>query len=265
VVSLDTLEHVPPSARPAFLSEARRVSTGAVVLSAPFDTPGVALAERALLEFITARLSPDFPTAVWLQEHVSWGLPKLPNTLAGLGGGEWVSDALPSGYLPRWLGSMVVDHELLATGLPALNGLHAYYNSQVSPADARTPSYRHIVAASCRLTHEELNRRVASLQSAPDDPVEATAALSAMGSALLQHRLGGIFDSGRASALEHERDQLLDRINGLERVVADRDAHLAAQRERIEALEDQIARRDTMTVGARTRALLDRTTRGKLS
>src|SRR3954466_13323603 len=72
VVSLDTLEHVPTSVRSSFLSEARRVSTGAVVLSAPLGTPGVAAAERALLEFISARLSPEFPTAVWLQEHVDW-------------------------------------------------------------------------------------------------------------------------------------------------------------------------------------------------
>jgi hypothetical protein len=247
---------VPTSVRASFLAEARRVSTGAVVLSAPFDTPGVAAAERALLEFISRRLSPDFPTAVWLQEHVDWGLPKLDATLAALSGGEWSSAALPSGYLPRWLGSMVVDHELLATGLPDLDALHAYYNEYVSPADARTPSYRHIVASSCRLTPEELRSRVDSLRSAPDDPAEATSALSAMAGALLQHRLGGPFASGEVEALREQ-------VSSLQQVVADREAHLVEQRSRIAELEEQLASRQASGAAARARSLAVRITRGK--
>jgi SAM-dependent methyltransferase len=263
VVSLDTLEHVPTSVRASFLSEARRVSTGAVVLSAPFDTPGVAAAERALLEFITARLSSDFPTAVWLQEHVDWGLPKLDDSLAGLTGGSWVAQALPSGYLPRWLGTMVADHELLATGLPDLNGLHAYYNAHVSPADARTPSYRHILAASCKLSKDELARRVASLRSADDDPVEATAAVSAMAAALMQHRLGASFSSGQLRAVETERDELARRVHDLERVVADRDAHLNELRDRLQAPLGESARRIVRSGGARLQALLPTNAKGK--
>jgi SAM-dependent methyltransferase len=266
VVSLDTLEHVPTSVRASFLTEARRVSTGAVVLSAPFDTPGVAAAERALLEFISARLSPDFPTAVWLQEHVDWGLPKLDEALGGLTGGDWVSEALPSGYLPRWLGTMVADHELLATGLPDLNGLHAYYNAYVSPSDARTPSYRHIVAASCRLSQEELAQRVALLRSAEDDPVEATAAVSAMAAALMQHRLGASFSSGQLRAALAERDDLLRKVHDLERVVTNREAHLAELRARVEAPPPPPppgpARRLAQAGSARLRALVARTSRG---
>jgi SAM-dependent methyltransferase len=264
VVSLDTLEHVPTSVRADFLSEARRVSTGAVVLSAPFDTLGVAAAERALLEFISARLSPDFPTAVWLQEHVDWGLPKLDRTLTDLSGGGWVSDALPSGYLPRWLGTMVADHELLATGLPDLNGLHAYYNAHVSPSDARTPSYRHIVAASCRISQEELGRRIDSLRSAPEDPVEATAALSAMAAALLQHRLGGSFSSPQLRDALADQERLRARVHDLERQVADRDARLLEQEHRSAALEQQVADLSQKLADASLRALVKRTTRGKL-
>ena len=262
VVSLDTLEHVPTQIRASFLTEARRVSTGAVVLSAPFDTPGVAAAERGLLEFITARLSPDFPTAVWLQEHVDWGLPDLDQTLAGLTDETWVSDALPSGYLPRWLGSMVVDHELLATGLPDLNGLHAYYNAHVSPSDARTPSYRHIVAASCRLSREELSRRVGTLRSPQEDSVETGAAVAALASSLMQHRLGVSFSSGELRAAEAERDRLREEVQGLRRELADRDARVAGLHDRLAERPLEVARRAARSASTRLQTIATRTTRG---
>jgi hypothetical protein len=208
---------------------------------------------------------------VWLQEHVDWGLPELDATLAGLSGDGWVSDALPSGYLPRWLGSMVVDHELLATGLPDLDGLHAYYNENVSPADARTPAYRHIVAASCRLPQAELARRVALLRSAPDDSVETTASISAMAAMLLQHRLGGSFSSPQLRDAQAEQAKLTRDVHGLERVLADREAHLLRLTERVGALEAEIARRDQMamierqmTTSARVRRLVRRTVKGRL-
>jgi SAM-dependent methyltransferase len=264
VVSLDTLEHVPTSIRQSFLREARRVSRRAVVLSAPFATPGVAAAERALLDFISARLSPEFPTAVWLQEHVDWGLPVLEQTLADLSDEAWVSDALPSGYLPRWLTTMIVDHEMLATGLPELDALHAYYNEFVSPADARTPAYRHIVAASRQLDAAELARRVRALASADEDSVEVSAATSGMAAALMQQRLGTIFSSGALRASEAEGKRLEEQVHALERVVADRDAHLSEVNQDKLALQQQVRELQNHLAGLSLRGLIRRTTRGKL-
>ena len=42
---------------------------------------------------------------------------------------------------------MLVHHELLATGLPHLGKLHAYYNTVVSPLDCREPAYRHVIVS----------------------------------------------------------------------------------------------------------------------
>src|SRR5438128_180392 len=41
VISCDTLEHIPPTGRAAFLAELRRVARRAVILAAPHATPGV--------------------------------------------------------------------------------------------------------------------------------------------------------------------------------------------------------------------------------
>jgi hypothetical protein len=130
VVTLDTLEHVPPQYRTPFLAELLRVSADLVVLSAPFASKELEIAEDALNEFIRARFQGDFPT---LDEHADNGLPELDPTVAALSESGFSTATLPSGYLPRWLMGMLVHHELLATGLPHLGKLHAYYNAVVSP------------------------------------------------------------------------------------------------------------------------------------
>jgi SAM-dependent methyltransferase len=70
VVTLDTLEHIVPQDRPAFLAECRRVSRDLVVLSAPHATAHVVEAELALQSFVTARFGEVFET---LQEHADRG------------------------------------------------------------------------------------------------------------------------------------------------------------------------------------------------
>ncbi len=82
VVTLDTLEHVPARFRTEFLAELLRVSSDLVMLSAPFASPELELAEEALNEFIRARFQGDFPT---LDEHAQNGLPELGPTTDALG------------------------------------------------------------------------------------------------------------------------------------------------------------------------------------
>lgn len=263
VVSLDTLEHVPGEIRADFLSELRRVSRDAVVLSAPFDEPGVAAAEAALLDFISQRLAPSFPTAVWLTEHRDLGLPGLAATREGLGGRGARVAALPSGYLPRWLATMIADHELLATGLRDMGSLHAYYNEHVSPLDAVTPAYRHIVVSSLSRSDDELDDLLAGFR-APEGAHEAAGPwLSAMSTAVLQHRLAPALAS---SELDHERAEtarLTQRVVDLERVLADRDAALHALRERtahLERLSDLLARSPARAAVSRARTVVHRLT-----
>lgn len=74
VTAIDTLEHLPRERRGDFVRECLRVSRVAVVLAAPFASPGHAEAEArlsALFERITGGLHP------YLSEHVRYGLPSL--------------------------------------------------------------------------------------------------------------------------------------------------------------------------------------------
>lgn len=264
VVALDTLEHIHPDHRQAFLSEIRRVSRDVVVLSAPHDTQDVRLAEAALQAFVTARFGEVFET---LQEHTDNGLPRAEETAAALGADGWSVASFGSGYLPRWLLGMIFHHELLATGLPELPDLHAFYNQTVAPHDNREPAYRRVFAASRRRDVAELERAVAACTST-ESPAEVTAALSAIGGAVLARRLTP--HSAEVQAAQAAADQARSEIAGaqervasLERVVVDRDVHLIQLRERNEALERMIADLNQKLADTSLRALVRRTTRGK--
>jgi SAM-dependent methyltransferase len=219
VIALDTLEHVASERRARFLADVRRVSSDLVILSAPFADPDLELAEAALNEFVRARFGGDFES---LDEHSEHGLPDLADTVATLAADSWSVAVIPSGYLPRWLMGMIVHHELLATGLPGLGKLHAYYNEIVSPLDCRAPSYRKVLIAS-RVRDEDVLESAASKLRADGDDEPARVALCSIASAVLGHRLDGAMWSG-------EREKRLRELEattaGLERQVADRDAHI---------------------------------------
>lgn len=186
VVTLDTLEHVVPEDRPAFLAECRRVSRELVVLSAPHATPYVVEAERALQSFVTARFGEVFET---LQEHSDRGLPVAESTQAQLGADGWASTSLPSGYLPRWLMGMVVHHELLAVGMPELPDLHSFYNRLMGPYDNAEPGYRRLVVSSRTRSQEELDT-VRDALVVPAPPGHADTVLTAIAGRLLSERVG---------------------------------------------------------------------------
>lgn len=246
VVALDTLEHIYPQHRAAFLSEIKRVSRDVVVLSAPHDTQHVALAESALQAFVTARFGEVFHT---LQEHTDNGLPRAEETAAALGSDGWEVASFGSGYLPRWLLGMVFHHELLATGLPELPELHAFYNKTVAPHDNREPAYRRVFAASPRRSREELEKAVAVCSSG-EEPADVSATLAAIGGAILARRLN---PDGAAAEAEAEAARLRAETAGLERVVADRDAHIIELRERVASLEARLDRNSLRSLGRAAR------------
>lgn len=232
VVSLDTLEHVFPKSRTAFLSELHRVTSDAVVLSAPFADPELEMAEDALNSFVRQRFGGDFPT---LDEHREHGLPLLAPTVAALGAGDWTTAVLPSGYLPRWLLGMLFHHELLATGLAELGELHAYYNATVSSLDTREPAYRHVIVAGRLRAQDELDKLVDSLL-APGDERAGEVALASIAAAVLAKRLPASIPSSEAKSLQDTVARLERQVADLERQVADRDAHLVEVRMLAEGL-----------------------------
>ena len=74
VTCIDVLEHIPPAARPLFLSELGRVAARHVVLAAPFHHPATEQAEAMLDGAHQAVFRQPHP---WLGEHVANGLPRL--------------------------------------------------------------------------------------------------------------------------------------------------------------------------------------------
>jgi hypothetical protein len=226
VVTLDTLEHVPAEFRKAFLAELLRVSGDLVVLSAPFADKDLELAEEALNQFIRARFQGDFPT---LDEHAMHGLPELGPTEAALGQSGFTTATLPSGYLPRWLAAMLVHHEMLATGVPYLPRLHAYYNATVSPLDRREPSYRHVVVSARNRSSTEVRRVVDGLRSAGEDDA-GRVALTTMAGTILTHRMNAVT---RNDILGRELDQVRELVAARERELADRDAHVMQLERRV--------------------------------
>jgi SAM-dependent methyltransferase len=245
VVTLDTLEHVPPEHRKPFLAELLRVSADLVILSAPFAHPDLELAEEALNEFIRARFG-DFPT---LDEHAQNGLPELEPTAAALGEHGFTTAALPSGYLPRWLVAMLVHHELLATGVPYLGKLHAYYNAVVSPLDRREPAYRHVIVAARNRPATEVERVVDALRTEGDEG-DGRLALTALAGTVLTHRLNAV---ARTELLGRQLDEEKGRVEVRDREIADRDAHIIELERR---LADMQREREAERLDAQRRWLL---------
>jgi hypothetical protein len=142
VATCDTLEHVPPEGRGAFLKELRRVARRAVILAAPHATPGVNFAERTLDEYLRS-----FGIVhEMLDEHLRYGIPD-PAWVDGwlqAHGARFV--AFPSGYLPRWILMMLLKHQLIAlnTTFEMHRRLDQTYNERFYDRDQRGPGYRRV-------------------------------------------------------------------------------------------------------------------------
>ena len=72
VVSLDTLEHVPPNGRAHFMVECIRVARRTLLVAAPYGTAGHS-AYEAKLDNLYRDVHGDYHR--WLHEHVLNGLP----------------------------------------------------------------------------------------------------------------------------------------------------------------------------------------------
>ncbi len=74
VTSLDTLEHVPPADRGAFVAELLRICAGQLVLCCPLGGAEHAAAEREMQAWHVRATGAPHP---WLDEHLEHGLPEL--------------------------------------------------------------------------------------------------------------------------------------------------------------------------------------------
>ncbi|MEO6708339.1 MAG: methyltransferase domain-containing protein, partial [Planctomycetota bacterium] len=201
VAAFDTLEHVPPKLRTAFVAECARVSRGYVVLAGPYDSERVAEAEKILQKFLKEKLGEEHR---YLEEHRHNGLPSRERTEQQLE--ELGAKVASFGHanLERWLAMMCLS--LYLDQDPALRPLaeriHEFYNGALYASDHAGPVYRHVVVAS--LAGGPLPD-VASVLDAPRAPAGALEPFTEVFGELAE------FDRERAAwRLERSR---LDQIN----------------------------------------------------
>jgi predicted nucleic acid-binding Zn-ribbon protein len=146
VAAFDTLEHVPPRLRDAFVSECARVARKWVFLAGPYQSKEVDEAEEILQRFLVDKLEIEHR---YLAEHRHNGLPSMDHTAAILAkSGAQVAE-VGHGNLERWLAlmsvSMYLDHEPHLRPLAAR--LFRFYNAGLYASDHASPVYRHAVVA----------------------------------------------------------------------------------------------------------------------
>jgi hypothetical protein len=172
VVSCDTLEHVPPERRPAFLDELLRVARHYLVLAAPFDSEDTRLAEQIFYDFHLRRLGAVQPQ---LYEHRLYGLPDLRAFREDLERRGLPHTEFPSGYLYNWLPMMIVkDYVLSLPDSTALStAIDRLYNQHFFASDQRAPAYRHVLVISLHGEEEVLAQVAQRFGQAESSPWEA--------------------------------------------------------------------------------------------
>lgn len=216
VVTCDTLEHVPPPARPGFVDELLRVTRHALVLIAPFGAEA-ARAERLLAGYMGTHGIHH----VQLQEHAAHGLPDAEVLRAHLAQRGLASVDLPDGYLHHWLAMMLVKHTP-GYSLDFHLDLDRYYNRHFSPGDRREPAYRRAFVVA-RPGAEALLPAVARAWSAaapaPNRPDPSSSSGQSLVPELLRFLNRDQADdlSPRLAALEAENARLRQVIDGYER------------------------------------------------
>jgi hypothetical protein len=219
VVSSDALEHVPPPARAAFIGELARVAREAVVLAAPFDTPGVAGAEELARRY--ALLATGRPQEQ-LDEHAANGLPSVDETVAVFASLGLAAAARGNGNLSDWLVLMLLKHQLEARPalLPLDAGFDAAYNLLLAARNEVPPFYRQVIVAS-RTRTPAFGAPLGPIDGLGDPTPLLAALLTATATEVnrqdtlpqlhgLKYEIDQI--SQRTLALESTQQQVLDRI-----------------------------------------------------
>jgi len=142
VAAFDTLEHVPPAHRAAFLAECARVAKKWIVVAGPYQSPAVDESERLLQRFLRDKLGVEHR---YLDEHRHNGLPDLAASRTALEKAGARTAAIGHGNLERWLPlmclSLYLDHEPELRELA--KSVFRFYNGELYASDHAEPVYRH--------------------------------------------------------------------------------------------------------------------------
>lgn len=144
VAAFDTLEHVPPAGRDAFVDECARVCRGHVMIAGPCKSPEVDEAEELLKDYLKSKLD---LVHRYLQEHRDHGLPVRADVEARLGERGAAVRTFGHGNLDRWVVlmcmEMYMDHD---PGLrPVAARFFKFYNEALYASDHAAPVYRQVI------------------------------------------------------------------------------------------------------------------------
>jgi len=223
VVAADTLEHVPPDLRRAFVHECCRVAGRWAILAGPYQHPRVQEAEELLQGFLREKLGVEHQ---YLNEHRTLGLPERDQVDAWCreaGAGD--VHAIGHGNLDRWLGLLTL--ELYLDDTPALRPLarrlFRFYSGVLYPSDREGVVYRHAVVASLDGT-------------SPPTPDElfGAAELKPEAQGPIAHVLTEL------AAFDRERDVFQDQRDRLEGEIARRDTDLQEHEKSLQTAREDL-------------------------
>ena len=215
IVSIDTFEHIAPGSREHFLNEILNASATATIITAPFDTEGVASSEARANELYERTHGGGYR---WLLEHSENGLPSVSRILKHIEGMGLEHVVIPNGFLDRW--SKMISVFLLTEGLPqfsdAMTDLFEFYNENIYPLDTIRPAYRQVIVVNKRENKPDL----APFLSTDIDPevVRET-------SKILDAKIAEIQSRYKASSEELIR-YLTREVRGKQREIDDLNVHM---------------------------------------
>lgn len=237
VAAFDTLEHVPPDRRDAFLAECRRVARRWVLLAGPYAAPEVRAAEESLDGFLLETLGLEH---AFLREHLDYGLPDRAHVEQTFERGGARVASIGHGNLELWQTLMRLE---MAYDEPHLLRLGAAYYElyarQLYAGDHRAPVYRHTVVAALG---ESALPDTSALFAPLDESPERAAIVS-----VLEEALRLVADDSERRAWMHERSEFQRAVAELGRdlaghrdVLADRESQLAEHRRVQAQLEERV-------------------------
>jgi len=146
VTAFDTLEHVPPALRDAFVAECRRVARSYVALVGPYAHPEVDEAERLVQVFLKEKLKVEHR---YLDEHRHHGLPDRKRVEDALRSRDSEVQSFGHGNLERWLALICLTLYMDYTDELRIVAARffRFYNKNLYASDHKEPVYRHVVLA----------------------------------------------------------------------------------------------------------------------
>jgi hypothetical protein len=147
VVAVDTLEHIPPGERDAFLDTMIGCARTGIALSGPYSEDAAASAVDCVVNSTYKRKTGDDYS--WLVEHGEYGLPALAGVRQKLTDAGFQVSVFGNGHAP-WLEALLPLYVCFldeAEHLSLLQELSAGFNEQLYRYDHLEPVYRRIVVA----------------------------------------------------------------------------------------------------------------------